>query len=414
MSCYSGFALSNGKCSQSTTTYSDPNCNQFDNKGNCLKCSNGYYTLSLLGSKCVKVSDLCQTFDYTAGICKSCYSGYALNSASQCVVSQSSSSANPLCSKWTGSICNSCAQGSFFNSNGICTQVDSSCKTWDNLSGVCTSCYPGYSLSANSCVKSNNQNSGDSNCNQFDSNGNCVKCSTGFYFNINLVCTQIDTNCQSFDSINKVCTACYVGYQLSSNQCIVNSNLVNSNPLCSKWNGQNCLSCAAGSFLNFMGICTQADVNCKTFNSISGACTSCYSGYSLSAASVCVKSTSQQVSDPNCNTFNSNGACTKCSTGFYFNLQSVCVQFDTNCQTFNQMTLACIQCYTGYALSNGACILDTSSQVNSNPFCSKWAGNTCLSCATDTYFNVNGICQQIDVNCKTFSNGNCIACYSGY
>lgn len=78
------------------------------------------------------------------------------------------------------------------------------------------------------------------------------------------------------------------------------------------------------------------------------------------------------------------------------------------------MTLACIQCYTGYALSNGACIVDTISQVNSNPFCSKWAGNTCLSCATNTYFNVNGVCQQMDVNCQTFSNGNCISCYSGY
>lgn len=82
LTCFSGFALSSGKCNPQAAQPIDPNCNQFDSNNVCIKCSSGYYFSS---GSCKKIDDSCKTFDYQKLNCAECYSGYALSTDFQCV-----------------------------------------------------------------------------------------------------------------------------------------------------------------------------------------------------------------------------------------------------------------------------------------------------------------------------------------
>ena len=57
----------------------DPFCKEFsaDDQSICVSCAIRHY-LNQLG-KCVKVSDLCNTYDNNDGKCLSCYAGFVLD-----------------------------------------------------------------------------------------------------------------------------------------------------------------------------------------------------------------------------------------------------------------------------------------------------------------------------------------------
>lgn len=48
--------------------------------------------------------------------------------------------------------------------------------------------------------------------------------------------------------------------------------------------------------------------------------------------------------------------------------------------------------------------------------CKVWAGNTCVQCSTNFYFNSAGICCQVSPSCQQFNlkMGVCERCYDGY
>jgi hypothetical protein len=58
------------------------------------------------------------------------------------------------------------------------------------------------------------------------------------------------------------------------------------------------LQCADRFILNGNGICSPVDPLCNSYDSISGACTTCYLGYAIQSG-VCLLASSL---DPNCRT----------------------------------------------------------------------------------------------------------------
>jgi hypothetical protein len=62
-----------------------------------------------------------------------------------------------LCANFVGTICTKCAFGAFFNSLGVCQLVSSSCKTSDQITGACLTCFDGYQLQNNTCANASAQ-----------------------------------------------------------------------------------------------------------------------------------------------------------------------------------------------------------------------------------------------------------------
>lgn len=139
---------------------------------------------------------------------------------------------NPYCQKFVNSTCVNCSSGYYFDSNNICQQVDPLCKIFDYKNDVCTTCYIGFSLNNGSCTASSSSSVSDINCKSFDSNNKCLNCSSGFYFNGNNICTQVDPNCKIFNFTLLQCTVCYNGYSPSNGSCIVSPTNTASENTC--------------------------------------------------------------------------------------------------------------------------------------------------------------------------------------
>ena len=53
---------------------------------------------------------------------------------------------DPWCNAFSadGTFCENCSYRCFMDRHGRCQPVSNFCNTWDNCTGLCTSCYPGY------------------------------------------------------------------------------------------------------------------------------------------------------------------------------------------------------------------------------------------------------------------------------
>ena len=61
-------------------------------------------------------------------------------------------------------------------------KIPDDCANFDVIARICRACYTGYALDSNGrCIESEEEG-GDPNCNEFK-DGECIKCSFGFYFN---------------------------------------------------------------------------------------------------------------------------------------------------------------------------------------------------------------------------------------
>ena len=135
------------------------------------------------------------------------------------------------------------------------------------------------------------------------------------------------------------------------------SNVQPSDPGCAKWDwpNQKCLQCSTRYYFNNQGICTQVSDYCNTYNSVTGACLTCYSGYTLNGT-VCVLSkgndntnNNTNPSDPNCQNFDrQSNRCVRCSYRFYLGSDGLCAQVSDQCQTWNFNNGNCTSCYQGY------------------------------------------------------------------
>lgn len=98
------------------------------------------------------------------------------------------------------------------------------------------------------------------------------------------MCVPVSDNCATSDA-QGLCTSCYKGYDLNSGSCIVSPSNTNA-PLdlgCKIWDWDNnkCLECSKRYYFDSNRKCQAVSNLCNAFDSKSGACTSCFTGFIL-------------------------------------------------------------------------------------------------------------------------------------
>lgn len=123
-------------------------CGEIDrSSGKCTQC---FYRWVLQDGKCIAVNDQCKTWDNSTADCTSCYDGWELSSG-KCVLPGSGSNSGPVtpianCRQYNEK--GECTECNFrwVVKDNTCVAVSDQCKTWDNSTALCTSCYDGWNL----------------------------------------------------------------------------------------------------------------------------------------------------------------------------------------------------------------------------------------------------------------------------
>lgn len=421
--CYLGYVVANNTCvlnpagqPLAPNVAANPLCHQW-NGTVCLSCA----TRSYFDAKqiCQPVSDYCWTFDPLNGVCLTCFKGYDLVN-NTCVYSPSNTAAvtDPGCGIWNGSVCLACSHWFVFNAKGVCIPVAGQCRTYDNATGNCLTCYKGYDLVSGVCnySASNNAPVSDPGCGAW--NGTvCVSCSKNWVFNKNGVCVTVSDQCRTWDTVG-ICTGCYLGYVLANGTCSFAVNAAVPDLGCKIWNFTlgSCATCSNWWFYNTTShLCQQVSTLCATFDPATGWCLTCYSGYALDSG-VCVVvplSAPHGPTEYGCAVWNGT-VCVSCSFNWVFNGKGVCVTVSDQCKTHDN-TGNCLSCYVGYALANGTCVYAPQTQANGGCNTWNWANQTCSKCSVNWVFDSNGNCVAVSDQCRTFdAAGNCLSCYRGY
>jgi len=272
LTCYPGYVVSAGNCTlgNSPTTSSDPNCKSTDSSGVCNSCYSGYYLNA--GKSCQRLDPLCKNYTNSQSSCGACYDGYTLYNG-QCLVSTElpSQNSDPYCIKTQATACITCASGYYLGQNGICAGINPLCKTSDLTNGACLDCYPGYVISANTCIVAAAVYI--PNCDTVTGNI-CGTCITG-YFPKNGGCEAVSLLCGTYDDRTGVCLSCTSGYVFQAGQCIYPSMGIDLN--CIYYTGPYCSQCANGyALINY--ICGSIDPNCLQFDSATNSCKQCTTG----------------------------------------------------------------------------------------------------------------------------------------
>lgn len=287
-------------------------------------------------------------------------------------------------------------------------------------------------------------------CGTCDSSNNCYSCLSSFYlFQTN--CLNCPSNCSSCTD-GSTCTACIAGI-LVSNLCITcQDTTYGGSAGCSICVANNnfvmCTQCQTTYFLDSNGICQscasyiagglycrdqntptqcQNDYNstltlryylvgitcilnaksCRKINDIYGNCSSCYSGYVITAGA-CVVCTFTGCVPANSSVVSNTCTCTLCSSGYYLNL-GVC----STCTTLHCATCpgnTCATCVTGYYYSAGSCLVSAVSNCQTTA-----TSLTCAICASSYYLGSNNLCYACQANCQTCSSRFvCITCAPNY
>jgi hypothetical protein len=170
------------------------------------------------------------------------------------------------------------------------------------------------------------------------------------------------------------------------------------------------MSCAFRTFMNRSGLCQVVSINCNTYNTMDGSCTSCFAGFELTGGK-CQPS----LSASSCSQFNKDGSCAKCGAGSYLSAGQ-CIAIDPQCADFDTNTQSCQGCYAGYSILNGACqISKVDSQYEVENCYAYDRRNACIKCY-ERYFLSGNRCRSVNVFCKTYdgNTGNCLSCYSTF
>ena len=153
----------------------------------------------------------------------------------------------------------------------------------------------------------------------------------------------------------------------------------NNDPYCLIKSGSTCVTCANGYYL-FQNVCTRTTKICVTYDMQSGNCTNCNVGSQLINGD-CVLT--PKSSDPNCAQADSSNRCTACNPNFYLNpTTQVCTFVSILCSKFDYTALVCKECQSGYFLQDGGCIYPS---MGEDPLCVHYSGSFCDKCVDRAY-----------------------------
>jgi len=357
--------------------------------------------------------------------------------------------------------CDICYLG-FAVINGV-TQYDQcstnssivNCYGVDILNNVCLKCNTGFILNSvtNLCDKvslSNNDYFAYGVTGDIDPVNKVVNNATFTledlylkpYGNGSIVCSYLFTPIRLFQQqINAQCLTS--SYMIANQPQFPNSSVFIPNCQQHSLNNTNliCYLCISGYAVNTQGTCTSTTLNCRVLSSDNTKCTSCLSSFTfLSGSQKCVRTIAHCISY-NMNATSWSTACLNCETGFALS-NSLC-QTGTipGCQIYTGPT--CSQCLKGYTLLTGSaasyCVSISGTHCDSyDPILMKQNTLKCVTCKTGysivpqvtsgcvaitlidgcINYNDNGVfgnsslvCIECD-NGYTINNGNCIA--NGY
>jgi hypothetical protein len=297
------------------------------------------------------------------------------------------------CTLWKNNTCQTCDNEYYFDNSGYCVLSNPTCLLLNQSKLTqCLGCNPGYTLVDNTCVVSSPR-SNDVLCAKYDSKNVCTSCLyQTTVLNAFKICVPVNPLCLTFDT-NGNCLSCYTGYQLNNKACVTSQQLA-KNPLCFLWSSDNCLVCGTWSYFDSRNICQPVDTQCRTYNSSSGQCTSCYKGWKLNKG-VCSYYSS---ADPNCKTFNLKEVCTACFPGYFYN------QANARCQLVNKLCNGsdtkgnCLKCFKGFTLRYGQCVVLTSN-------CYAYDENgSCSVCEKGYHVTSIYACVLNRQNCQTYNS----------
>ena len=181
------------------------------------------------------------------GVCYECVYGFALSSNQKSCISFQNCDNLAEGDK----TCKECAYNFHLNSKGQCER--SLCEHYDEESGICKSCYPGYYLKNKECKKINIPH-----CLEVDEldEKKCTRCLKRLSEPVDGKCIAPKTwviGCKEYDTEGK-CTKCKSNYTLKDGQC-------NFNSCDGKKKVEYCDMCEAGftDENNNMGLCIGFD-----------------------------------------------------------------------------------------------------------------------------------------------------------
>ncbi|KAL7721220.1 Protein serine/threonine kinase [Entamoeba marina] len=232
------------------------------------------------------------------------------------------------------------------------------------------------------------------------SNYGVIDCNDGYYSNNSqcIDCSLTFDNCEICD-ING-CLSCSNGVIINNGSCSLNTNCLNVDD-------SICLNCNdKGSWFNG-NKCIECGDNCK--NCINGYCIECNDGYILQSDNNCI---GVNEYPDNCITISYYGTCQRCSVGYYLN-NNLCYECSNECTTCHNLTY-CFECNDGYMLNSTNECVDIST-ISSN--CQQPIPGSSGGCAicNDGYYRNQTTCLSCISNCTECNNGeSCLICESSY
>ena len=109
----------------------------------CIECAETYYFNK--NGICCCVDEHCLQFNTQEGVCERCYEGYSVVNGT-CTRVDNTAAANIGCARWSNGVCQACSRRWYFNQENVCVPVSDLCRTWDETTGVCLTCYYGSSV----------------------------------------------------------------------------------------------------------------------------------------------------------------------------------------------------------------------------------------------------------------------------
>ncbi|ELP88388.1 hypothetical protein EIN_228810 [Entamoeba invadens IP1] len=326
-----------------------------------------------------------------------------------------------FCSECENEVCTKCID-MYVLENGDCIyQEKAHCKEVNITSSLCISCIDEYQKVQGICKEQ------DGLCSKY-SRSDCVECKKGNYqHNITtgvecFNCGGVDKYCLEFDDSKcEKCTLCQEGTVLYEGKCIFAIRD------CLKYLSVDvCETCVEGKMKTPSGKCVQGTIeHCKDYVN-STHCRSCLDGFVLrkypdNYLKIDVDSFytyySTQIAETKCLEYKKIEHCSK----FSLTEETMCVECEEGygidptyskcelgsiegCTTYRRSNY-CEECYAGYYLELGKCMVCTESSLQKN--------TSCVLCK-NTIKVVQGEC--VDTHCQNLNvvDDICVTCEEGY